>query len=323
MPCYHPLVRSLNPYGECNPSTGKRLGKIIGKLESFDEVAARQLLDEGLWELVPCQQCIGCRIQRSKDWAVRIVHEASLFENNCFVTLTFDDAHLPADGSVCVRDLQLFMKLLRRHNKGIESVLNEKGEITYPIRFFACGEYGSQLERPHYHLIIFNWKPQDLVFRRFNKYGNRLYFSPGLYSYWDKGFNTVGSVTAESASYVAKYCIKKINGERADAHYCGRKPEFIVMSRKPGIAARWFVKYHDDIYNYDELVLNNKVWHIPRYYDKLYDDIEPCKFATVKANRLKKAQKFAGELLNIKRLKIKELKTKIYVEKRERNLCDD
>nr|QJI53670.1 MAG: replication-associated protein [Cressdnaviricota sp.] len=278
-------------------------------------------MSDSRYQIVPCGQCIGCRIERSRQWMVRIMHEAQLFEHNCFLTLTFDDEHLPTDGSLSVRDLQLFMKLLRKHNKGFEPVKDEKtGKITFPIRFFACGEYGSLNERPHYHLIIFNWQPDDMVLRGVNKFGNKLYTSPKIMQYWDKGFNTVGTVTEQSAGYVAKYCIKKVTGSAAEEHYRGRLPEFIVMSRRPGIAARWFDKYQEDIYNYDECILHGTKYRVPRYYDKLYDDVNPCKFAQVKANRLLKAQKFAGELLNSYRLSIKELKTKLYLEKRERNV---
>ena len=330
MPCFHPLIRCVNRDGEVNPDTGKLKGKIIGSAEHFavDSEIFKEFVRSGYYQLVPCGQCLGCRIQRAKDWTVRIIHEASFYENNCFITLTFDDEHLPANGSVDVRDLQLFMKRLRKKFQGIQPVdiknpITGEIETKYPIRFFACGEYGSELQRPHYHLIIFNWKPDDLVLRGVNKYGNRIYSSPSLYKLWNKGFNTVGSVTEASAGYVAKYCVKKVNGERANAYYNGRSPEFIVMSRNPGIASNWFEKYHDDVFNYDELRIAGKPYHIPRYYDKLYDDIEPCKFAQIKANRLKKLQKFTGCTINVKQLKNKEKKLKIYVSKKERNLTND
>ena len=148
---------------------------------------------------IPCGKCIGCRLAHSRQWAVRCVHEASLHERNCFLTLTFDDAHLPVSGSVSVRDVQLFLKRLRK----ALSYQNIK------IRFFACGEYGDKNLRPHYHLILFNYDfSDDRQLLRQTPYGP-LYISDFLFRLWPYGFHTIGNVTFKSCAYVARYVTKK------------------------------------------------------------------------------------------------------------------
>ena len=114
---------------------------------------------------VPCGRCIGCRLERSRMWAVRCVHEAQLHSRNCFITLTFDDAHLDKSGSLVKRDFVLFMKRLRKRFGR--------------VRFFHCGEYGSQLSRPHHHACLFGFDFDDRVFYK-EKSGVRLYRSKAL-----------------------------------------------------------------------------------------------------------------------------------------------
>ena len=135
MSCYSPLIGYRSRF--TNPSTGKR--NIVFSL--------REALDDQVIK-IPCGQCIGCRLKRSASWAIRCVHEASLHEKNCFITLTFNNEWLPKDGSLDVRDFQLFMKRLRK----------KYGE---GIRFFHCGEYGEKFRRPHYHACLFNFDFPD------------------------------------------------------------------------------------------------------------------------------------------------------------------
>lgn len=151
---------------------------------------------------IPCGQCTGCRLERSKQWAIRCVHEASLYEDNCFITLTYNKENLPKDFSLNKRDFQLFMKRLR------------KKYAPKQIRFYHCGEYGEPTEynnhiaRPHYHAIIFNHKFEDQILWK-QKRGNELYISKELEELWPQGFSTIGSVTQDSAGYVARYLLKK------------------------------------------------------------------------------------------------------------------
>lgn len=220
---------------------------------------------------VPCGQCIGCRLERSRQWALRCVHEASLHEHNCFITLTYNDEHLPFNRTLVKSDFQLFMKRLRK-------------SLGFPIRFFHCGEYGETTHRPHYHAIIFGWEPDDKVlFNVVN--GVRVFTSEKLEKIWGNGFITVGDVTFESAAYVARYVLKKITGDKAAAHYNGRLPEYVTMSRRPGIAFDWFQKYWSDVYPHDYVVARGYKCKPPRYYDKCLGDELPYTLETIKRAR--------------------------------------
>ncbi len=194
---------------------------------------------------LPCGQCSGCRLERSRSWAVRCVHEASLHDENCFITLTFNNHYLDPIGSLDKRTFQLFMKRLRK-------------EIAPgKVRFFHCGEYGSKMKRPHHHACLFGFDfPDKWLFD--TREGVDLYRSPMLERLWPFGFSTIGEVTFESAAYVARYISKKINGELAPAHYArvdhktgemfSILPEYITMSLRPGIAGAWFDKFEGDVF---------------------------------------------------------------------------
>lgn len=257
---------------------------------------------------IPCGLCSACLLDRSRMWSVRCMHEASLWSKNCFVTLTFAPEHLPGDGNVSVRDVQLFLKRLRkRFGSG--------------IRFFACGEYGDKYRRPHYHLILFNHDFPDKVPFSY-RMGNVTYISPILQELWPYGHSMIGSVTQESCAYVARYILKKQLGKGAKDYYSGlgTTPEFITMSRRPGIAHDWFQMYHDDIYNYDKVVYKNSKGKTmfsrpPRYYDDQYSRINTTDFDIIKHNRYLKSLNFKKvrddernlQLLCVKDLQINKL----------------
>jgi hypothetical protein len=232
--------------------------------------------------LLPCGQCIGCRLERSRQWAMRCVHEAQMYEHNCFVTLTYDDEHLPKDGSLNKRDITLFLKRLRkRYGAG--------------IRFYQCGEYGELLQRPHHHAILFNFDFPDKQLWSVRD-GVRLYRSESLEQLWPYGYSTIGDVTFESAAYVARYCTKKITGKVAGEHYEGKMPEYATMSRRPGIGRAWLEKYKDDVYNYDYVVLRNGLkLRPPRYYDEIYDNIERERMVAIKEKRAEVAKRLNDE----------------------------
>lgn len=263
MPCYTPL--SGWRAREVNPKTGKRR-IVFNQSEGFADMRVD----------FACGQCIGCRIERSRHWAIRCVHEASLYEDNCFITLTYSPQHLPADGSLCLEHFQKFMKRLR------------KKFAPRIIRFFHCGEYGETFERPHYHACLFNFDLLDRVlFKR--KDNICLYTSEILQALWPYGFVTVGNVTFESAAYVARYIMKKITGEHSDGWYAGRKPEYITMSRRPGIGADWYKKFSSDVFPSDEVVLNGKVLTVPKFYAKLLEIDRVAEFERIKRKRKAKA----------------------------------
>ena len=223
-----------------------------------------------------CRGCIGCRLDRARDWSIRCTHEAQMHDANSFVTLTYDDEHLPPNGSLDHGDPQRFLKRLRKR-------LDQK------IRYMLSGEYGDQFERPHYHLCIFGYRPDELVQIGTNKLGQRLYASPELEALWPYGHSSVGEVTPQSANYTARYCVKKITGERAEDHYAGRTPDYGTMSLKPGLGYTWFLKYWRDVYPHDYCVVGGKKFPPPEYYDKLLEQRDPAMLERVKRRRILRA----------------------------------
>lgn len=257
---------------------------------------------------LPCGQCIGCRIERSRQWAIRCVHEASLWRYNCFVTLTFNDDALKDNPSQTLikSDFQNFMKRLRKNHEGIEYTEKEDGKLHKPIRYFHCGEYGSKLERPHHHACLFNFTFPDKTLWTIRD-GVKLYRSETLEKLWchdgkPLGYCTIGDVTFQSAAYVARYVTKKITGDKARAHYArvdketGEMlpilPEYNTMSRRPGIGKKWFDQYYEDVFPKDFITYNGKKFRPPAYYDKIYDTIAPDDFKIIKEKRLTNLQKF-------------------------------
>lgn len=298
MGCYHPLTgwrsKTVN-------SSGKRSIVFDAKL------AFRDMHIE-----VPCGQCIGCRLERSRQWAVRCVHEASLHEANCFITLTYSPDKLPKNGSLDIKHFQDFMKRLRK-------------EYGNGIRYFHCGEYGEQNTRPHYHACIFNFDFPDKEKWKINN-GYTYYTSAKLEKLWGHGFCTVGELTFETAAYVARYVTKKITGTAALSHYGGyldndgvpqfeKHPEYITMSRRPGIASGWYDKYKKDVYNYDSVVIKGKEIKPPKYYDSKFDIDEPKEMYNIKLNRKFNSEKMVQvgskrmhTKLEVQKLRFKQLK---------------
>lgn len=227
---------------------------------------------------LPCGQCIGCRLERSRQWAIRCHHEASLYENNCFITLTLKDECLNADGSLDLKLFQDFMKRLRfRFGAG--------------IRFFHCGEYGERFGRPHYHACLFNFDFPDKELWRRTKDGFPVWRSKALEELWPFGQSEIGAVTFESAAYVARYIVKKVTGEGAEAHYGGRKPEYVTMSRRPGIGKGWLDLYKSEVYPADSVVLRGREMKPPKFYDRQFELAYPSDFGIVRGNRRVAAEK--------------------------------
>lgn len=213
------------------------------------------------------------------------MHEASLYDRNCFVTLTYDDNSLPDNGSLSRRHLQLFLKLLRKY------VVKRQGRS---FRFYGCGEYGDLNGRPHYHFCMFDFDFPDKRKWRVTASGHELYRSDDLEGIWKKGNCEIGSVTFESAAYVARYCLKKVNGARADAHYSrvdadGRivriEPEFPAMSNRPGIGRLWLDRWKSDVYPSDFVIVNGRKMSPPRYYDKVIAEMDEALFHATEVER--------------------------------------
>lgn len=203
------------------------------------------------------------------------MHESGLHERNCFVTLTYDDGHLPSDGSLDRKAFRYFMDRLRKH-VGYQTV-----------RYFHCGEYGDRGGRPHYHAILFGYDPEDK--RRVARSSDHPYWtSLELEQLWGLGRCILGNVSFESAAYVARYVTKKVTGERAKAHYGGRVPEYATMSRRPGIGRGWFEQYGDQVYPRDSVVARGFEQRPPRFYDEQLGAVAPEELFLVKRERAAK-----------------------------------
>ncbi|WNK12893.1 MAG: replication initiator protein [Microvirus sp.] len=226
---------------------------------------------------VPCGRCVGCKLERSRQWAVRILHHATTRELNCFITLTYDEKHLPLDGSLYKCHLQKFLKRLRQR------VATDNPDVFMPIEYFGCGEYGDEGGRPHYHVIIMGIDFQDKkIYSRRN--GIDLWTSDHLTQIWGKGFATIGNVTAESAAYCARYTMKKVYGSKAAKHYTTVDPatgeihrrlgEFVLMSLKRPIGKSWLTSFKSDVYPSDFVVVGGKKQKPPRFYDQQLSETE-------------------------------------------------
>lgn len=224
---------------------------------------------------LPCGRCKGCRLERSRQWAVRCMHEASLYDANSFVTLTYSPEHVPGGMSLDRKAFPLFMRRLRRE-EGWEKV-----------RYYHCGEYGDRFKRPHYHALLFGVDFRSDRVERGVSDGSALWRSRTLDRLWPDGEAWIGSVTFESAAYVARYIMKKITGDAASDHYLSvdeetgevwkREPEYATMSRRPGIGLRWLEKFSGDVYSSGQrgVVVRGKVGKPPRYYDKKVREWDP------------------------------------------------
>lgn len=234
MPCYGPLQAYYPKRG----SSDRRL--VFKKSDSETGIPLR----------IPCGKCPGCRLEQSRQWAVRCMHEKRLHNAASFLTLTYEK--MPPGGSLVLSDYQNFLKKLRNRYAGPG------------LRFFGCGEYGSQTQRPHYHMLLLNTDFND---RKLIKSGTEynLYESKILSQLWSHGHAAIGNVDWHSACYVARYCTKKNQNGKTVTD--GRLPEFVTMSRRPGLGAGYFEKFKDELLNHDTIIVNGVPAALPRFYD--------------------------------------------------------
>lgn len=296
MSCYHPLKAIVN--GET--ANGKKNLKILssGWLAEYQARNGHPFPAEHLVTL-PCGQCVGCRLEHSRQWANRCMLELKDHKSAYFVTLTYDNDHVPvsyyADPntgealealSLSKRDWQLFMKRLR------------KAHPSPPLRFFMAGEYGSTTFRPHYHAIIFGLELNDLVPYKRSEIGYQYYTSETLQKVWSVdgvpiGYVVVGEVTWETCAYTARYVMKKLNGDLSEFYkFHNIEPEFTLMSRRPGIARNYY-ETHPEIYETEKINLATEKGGIsfrpPRYFDKLFDLEHPEEMQLIRERRAKTA----------------------------------
>lgn len=254
------------------------------------EVPVKGFVD--LRQKVACGRCIGCRRDKQQDWASRLVHESKRWVHKKFLTLTYDDSHLPGDGSLVVRDPQLWQKRLRFARKG------------QTLKFFTVGEYGDRFKRPHYHSIVFGLAVPDE--RKHSKSGDHdLCRSDEMDKIWGLGHVFVGTVTAQSCAYVAQYAVKKITGTKAGGHYEGRTPEFAVMSKRPAIGRGFYEEFKTDLFPSDYIVIAGKKRKMPAYYSDLFKKQYPEEFERIRAKRLEAAKARKGDSTP-ERLRVRE-----------------
>lgn len=247
MSCYHPIQAFRTPDGVVFVERSRH--DIIGRIE------------------LPCGSCIGCRLRRSQDWALRCMHEAAMHKENCFITLTYARDCLPPESSLEHRDFQLFLKRLRARF------------CSRTVRFYMCGEYGPKNGRPHYHACLFGVDfIKDRVPNGKSASGMMFYDSKELRDLWGHGKVSVQDLRTETAGYCARYIMKKVLGPDAKTAYDSvdedgvihkRRPEYAAMSLKPGIGAEWFAKYKRDVFPRDLVVAGGMKYCPPKYYDKL------------------------------------------------------
>lgn len=288
MPCYAPLTAYRS--------------RVVGASGKRGITFRRDASLSGEPLRLPCGQCVGCRLEKSRQWAMRCMHERRLHRENCFLTLTYANEFLPSGGTLVKRDLQLFMKRVRK--------LKGPG-----VRFYGCGEYGDVNQRPHYHVILFNCAFPDRKPAGENRRGEKYWRSAVVGELWDMGHHILGDVTFESCAYVARYVMKKVSGDKQAEHYevfdrdgvvHSRVPEFTVMSRRPGIGLGWYMKYGAETYALDSCVVNGKEVRPPRYYDGKFELQAPEEFARLKRKRKRRSFLFRADN-TVDRRRVKEV----------------
>lgn len=249
MSCYRPLIFQKLGIDE---HSGKKIVRILNFFSgNYDDYDSKHYIK------VPCGQCIGCRLDYARIWGERCSLEASGYKENCFVTLTYDDKYLPLKANK--KDFDLFIKRVRNHFKDRK------------IRYFGCGEYGSNTHRFHMHIILFNCDFNDKKYYKTNKNGDALFTSETLSKLWPYGFSTVGDCNYKTCNYTARYILKKQKGEI-------KTDEYVKMSNHPGIGYDWFINHYEDLlttnmiyFSFDE---NKKTTNINKYYKKLMQKMD-------------------------------------------------
>lgn len=237
---------------------------------------------------IPCGSCIGCLSTRAMQWAQRCSHEATYYDHNIFLTLTYDDEQLPINEHLDPRALALFIKRLRKTRSTPRSSITTNRQ--YPCRYFACGEYGESNGRPHYHLLLFNCELADKY-----RVGQDLYSSDTLSTLWPHGLSKYGPATPGAANYIAHYTLNKRRTRRThwfsdtdgyadhNGEWIPRPQPFLRISNRPALGTRWLHDYQTDL-RHGYLLENNHKHTIPRTYKRKLEDTNPQLYAELQAN---------------------------------------
>lgn len=219
-------------------------------------ISPLRLRIDGTFQDVPCGKCNFCLLSRRMDWTLRLVQESKRWLSCYFITLTYDDQHLPADGSLVKEDFQKFMKRLRKDVSPVK------------LRFYAVGEYGTVTQRAHYHVILFNLPDREVKYLDFH---------------WQKGNVHVGEVSLASIHYVTKYHVNRYGD------HGGREPPFAFMSRNPGLGQNYLtqemISWHK-LQKADYAKVNGVVTRLPRYYrERVFSALERSRFKVEAVDR--------------------------------------
>lgn len=329
MACYHPnkaFIRRIPGSGRtevivASYSTNHieidEQGRVYKSTERFVRDSCKICIRE--WRAIPCGQCIGCRLEYSRNWANRCSLEMRQHEKNSFITLTYNEENIPRNPAVDGKavdpltgevsyvfsdtdevatlkkeDLTNFFKALRRKLNEIPKESDEEEQRYYKkgddnfksFRYFASGEYGDG-GRPHYHILLFGWSPDDLVSYKKSELGFDYYTSEVLNEIWKKGYVVIAEASWETAAYVARYVMKKAKGKDAKIYEENNViPEFCTMSRNPGIGKMWYDNNKKCYATFSNKVLPSKgkkrTFNRIRYFDKQFEEEFPFDYETLK-----------------------------------------
>lgn len=292
MSCDHPLFAlDLG----INPENGKRKIKILPI--RWDTNLQELEYHYGFKNILalPCGKCFSCKENYRKSWSERCSCEAKLYHNNCFVTLTYDNEHVP--NHLVKKHLDVFIRELRRDHK---------------VRYFGCGEYGDESLRPHYHLILFGYMPDDVVPYGKAENGVQMFMSKYLTQLWSKGNVLIEDFHPNNAAYVAGYVGKKLSKDSPFSNW----PEFICMSRRPGIGYDYIINHKDSLKDYGFLIgKNGNVLRLGRYASKIVD-ID----SDIRDSRLDSLRLSENEAMNLLSIRQRELYWKHIGEVKQKNI---
>lgn len=317
----------------------KRLTENPNHLRTLDDLNEIYEKNGNPWryQTIPCKHCWACNLNYSAEWATRIMCECKESENNFFITLTYDDEHLPIPEYMTLGNEKLYNdgtwttgtlhpEHVTKFIGSLRKYFERKGHTG--IKYFYCGEYGETTQRPHYHMILMNCPLDVNKFHDFHM-DERYKFhwkSKEIESYWEHGMIDVAECEWSCAAYVARYCTKKLNIEpKSDRWYFenGKEKEFVRMSRRPGIGIKYFNEHHKDIYKNDEMIMKTVKgktgsFKPPKAFDKKFEELYPEEYEKLKLSRQeasKRSQEILRNLSDYTDKKMLEISTRKILEK--------
>lgn len=294
MTCEHPILalrfNVLNENGKSMIKILPASGRPDYNIRMLEERYGKDCLIK-----LPCGRCTSCKEAYRMDWSIRCDMEKLYHKESCFLTLTYRDDVCPR--WVSKQHVRKFIRKLRR--SGIE------------CSYFACGEYGEQNGRPHYHLILFGYFPGDAVLKPDvkTKSGYEVYSSPFLDRIWKKGFVVVNNFARQEAFYVAGYVNKKT----------GKYDGFIMMSN--GIGYQYMTDHIKELFkNRYYIASNGHVFQVPRAFKRVlekngyFSEEDPEQVITMRkvenSEMLKRGLTNREQLFSINGMKMKDKLTK-------------